>query len=242
MQQPLNADTQRKAIIARVQKLSKMTTANGCSETEAQFANERISALMAEYALTQDEISIKADAAGCLKDEFIFFGRDYGDWMALQSSIARLYACKNWTGAAREEDILGLGFETKIRPFVFFGFASDVTACIATMSICFTAVATESDKQKKKSRDFAYGMVSRLCERINELKPKMQTGTGLIVLKDQLVTDEFAKLNMKFRYVSNNRNVDADAFNRGRAAGDRVSLNGNANGVRSNNGQPLRLN
>lgn len=125
----------REALAARVRKLSRMTTVNGCSESEAAFAAQRIAEIMAAHALTQDELSIREDSAHCVKDEFIFWGRDFGDWHWLHSSIARLYACKAWGGASRQEDELGLGFTTYVKPFIFFGLANDVTACIATMSI-----------------------------------------------------------------------------------------------------------
>lgn len=70
-------------------------------------------------------------------------------------------------------------------------------------------------------------------ERINEMRPKLQTGSALIVLKDQLVTDEFAKLGLRFRNVRARTNVDMAAFSRGMAAGNGVNLSGGASNVNS---------
>lgn len=223
----------REALAARVRKLQKMTIENGCSESEASFAASRIAAIMAEHALTQDELSLKADAAHCIQDEFIFWGRDFGDWRGLQGSIARLFGTKTWGGRTREEDELGLGFTTRVRPFIFFGLANDVTACIATMSICFSAVATTAERERRKRQDFAAGMIARLAQRIDELRPKVQTGTALIVLKGQLVNNAFAKLGLNLRYTSNTRAIDPAAFAKGFAAGAHVNIHGGRNAAAS---------
>ncbi len=232
----------RDALITRVRKLSKMTTANGCSESEANFAAEKIAAIMAEHALTQDELSIKADAAHCIQDEFIFFGKDFGEWYALTGAIARLYSCRTWGSYERNEDILGLGFSTQVKPFVFYGFATDVCAAISTMSICFTAVATEADRQRSKKRDFGMGMVARLCQRVNDMKKVVPTGTALIVLKDQLVTAEFTKLGLKLgKARASTRKIDSAAYAKGFAAGAHVNISSGSAAMAKPSSQPRAL-
>lgn len=235
------AATARETLAARVRKLSRMTTDNGCSENEAAFAAQRIAEIMAEHALTQDELSIREDAFHCVKDEFIFWGRGFGDWRGLHTSIGRLYACKTWGGASRMEDELGLGFETYVKPMIFFGLANDVTACIATMSICFSAVATTAEREHRKRADFAAGMIERLRQRIDAFKPKLQTGTALVVLKDQLVLDAFAKLGLRLLNVGRARAVDRNAFAKGFAAGAHVNLSGGGNNVTQRTAAPMRL-
>src|SRR5882724_3666775 len=116
----------RNALAERVRKLSKMTIANGCSENEAAFAAAKIAAIMAEHALTQDELSLKEDSAHCLKDEFIIWGQEHGDWWKLQQSIARLFDCKCWSMKARIEQIPELEIGHPVRPFVFYGMPYDV--------------------------------------------------------------------------------------------------------------------
>jgi hypothetical protein len=217
----------RDALAARVRKLQKMTQANDCSEAEAAFAAERIAAIMAEHQLTQDELSLKEDAAHCVMDDFLLFGQSVGDWYIIQQSIARLYVCKAWQRSVRLEEIPELGFSHPVRPFRFYGLPYDVVACISTMSICYTAVATECEKQKRKAHDFGFGMITRLAQRIDELKPKFKTGTGLMVLKDQLVTDAFAKEGIRLRTThAKARDVDQAAFAKGFAAGDHVNIHG----------------
>lgn len=224
----------REALAARVRKLSKMTTSNGCSETEAAFASAKIAAIMAEHALTQDELSLKEDAAHCLQDEFIIWGQEYGDWWRLQQSIARLFDCKCWGMKVHIEEIPELGIGHPVRPFVFYGMPYDVAASIATMSICYSAVSTAALAERKNRADFGLGMVMRLCNRIDELKPKQQTGSALIVLKDQLVTEAFAKTGIKLRHrLAHDRPVDQTAYRKGFAAGAHVDIHGGRNATAS---------
>jgi hypothetical protein len=65
-------------------------------------------------------------------------------------------------------------------------------------------------------------------------KSRQGTGDGrsLVVVKDAIVTREFAKLDMKLRSGgrSKTRAVDGGAFNAGRAAGDRASFGKPVNG------------
>lgn len=220
----------REALAERVRKLQKMTTANGCSEAEAAFAAQKIAAIMAEHALSQDELSLKEDAAHCIKDEFLIWGRDYGDWWKLQQSVARLFDCKCWGSATRLEEMPDLGISHPVRPFTFYGMPYDVTACISVMGICYSAVETTMERERGKRQDFAIGMVARLCLRIDEMKPKRATGTGLIVLKGQLVDAAFAQEGIRLRKVTANaRPVDAAAYAKGYAAGAHVDIGGGRN-------------
>lgn len=226
----MSTSISREALAERVRKLQKMTTANGCSEAEAAFAAQKIAAIMAEHALTQDELSLKEDTAHCIQDEFLIWGRDYGDWWKLQQSVARLFDCKCWGMRARLEEMPDLGISHPVKPFVFYGMPYDVVACISVMSICFSAVSTTMERERGKRQDFAIGMVARLCQRIDEMKPKRATGTGLIVLKGQLVDAAFAQLGLKIRNVKvGARSVDAAAYAKGFAEGAHVNLSGGRN-------------
>ena len=80
---------------------------------------------------------------------------------------------------------------------------------------------------------FVLGACVRISERLMQLateRQKSRDGTGdgrsLVVIKNVIVTREFAKLNMKLRSGgrSKTRAVDGGAFNAGRAAGDKASF------------------
>lgn len=232
-------NSQRESIIERIRKLSKMTTERGCSEAEALSALAMANKLIQEYDVDQDELRIREDARGCIKDEFIEVKSVIGEWTRVMGAIQSLYNVKVWF-ESREDDILGIGLVMKLKVVNVYGFPTDVAAALAMTSICHTAIATESERWGKEHRvrsakrhaDFQAGMAIRLAERIKEMKPapQMATGTSLMVLKDQLVKDEFAQYcreqGLRFRPMNARRINDQGAFNAGKAAGNRVDLGG----------------
>jgi hypothetical protein len=230
-------NSQRESIIDRIRKLSKMTTERGCSESEALTALEMANRLIAEYDIEQDELTIREDARGCIKDEFIEIKSVIGEWTRVMGAIQSLYNCKVWF-QSREDDLLGIGLVMKLKVVNIYGFPTDVAAALAMTSICHTAIATESERWGKENRirsakrhaDFQAGMAIRLAERIREMKPtaNLATGTSLMVLKDQLVKDEFAQYcreqGLHLRPRTARRINDQAAFASGKAAGNRVDL------------------
>jgi len=84
-------DSNRDAIIARIQKLRKMTEANGASENEAQTAITMIAKLMAEYELTETDTQLRADAQGMITDYMILWQTAIDEWSMLPTAISKLY-------------------------------------------------------------------------------------------------------------------------------------------------------
>lgn len=76
-------------------------------------------------------------------------------------------------------------------------------------------------------------MARRLAERLREMKLAQErtdietTGRDLVVVKNQIVTEEFAKLGLDLSYGKSkrNRSVDARAYSAGQTAGNKVALN-----------------
>lgn len=62
-----------------------------------------------------------------------------------------------------------------------------------------------------------------------------------MVLKDQLVTDAFAKLGLRLHTVGHSRAVDQGAFARGFAAGAHVDIHGGRANVAGRDTSPPRL-
>ena len=115
----------------------------------------------------------------------------------------------------------------------YFGFPADVCGAVALTAIVACALVTESDIYLKKhgggksaGTSFRRSMASRLQERIRALKiVPVSTGTALVVLKDQLVKAEFAKLGIRLTTVpSSSYKHNEHASASGRAAGDRVNI------------------
>lgn len=228
-----NADRER--AIDRIRKLRRMTVANGCTEAEALLALQRIAELIATYDLTDSEVNLRQDRGSCTKGLYSELRSTHADWTLVCASIAKLFHCRAYQEFVFE-DVFGLGTKEKILQVVFFGYPQDVEACEAMTEICYTAINTESGKLKRPRKlilqSFRQGMIQRLRERIKDMaiaQAPVSGSTALIVLKDQLVTEEFAKLNMRFRKThTSTMSVDESAYAAGQAAADRVNLGNRA--------------
>lgn len=229
---------QRNAIIERIRKLQRMTTQAGCTEAEAALAAQRVAELMTAHNVTIDETTLRTDAQGMLQD-FLVCVRDNDDaWLNIAVPIRKLFGTRCWY-STHSEDALGLGIYTNTIHLNFFGYPVDVAASIALAQICIAAINTESaifaeslrgrkNTRRSDTRDFRIGMADRLAQRIRELIPAnggAGTGTALIVLKNQLVTAEFAKLHLHLGKGKAQRAVNAEAYALGSAKGANIDLN-----------------
>jgi hypothetical protein len=217
----------RQDIISRIQKLSKFTTASGCTEFEAASAAAKIAELISAHDVQDSELALRADTQGCIFDEFIDFASKQGEWTSAVPLIARLYHCKVYA-KRRVEDIFELGSSRPVLAMRFFGFPQDVAACIATTSIIHAAVMGARPAKHLDCKSFRWGIVDRLQERLQELLTARQTpGRGLLVLKDQLVTEEFAKHGIRLGQATKRTvTLDENSWDAGRAEGSKIDLGG----------------
>lgn len=213
-----------------------MTTEKGCSESEALTAASLLSQFIESYNITQDEMQIRADAQGCIEDEFFELGFSRSEWTNSCGYIAALFSTRC---IFREEFEPDLG--VKIIKIAYYGFPLDVAGAVALSAIIANAVHTDgsafeskvrgSKKKSSSGSSFRIGMADRISERLHHMKwekdfsRQNSNGTALMVLKDQLVTEEFAK---RFPNVGKARQVgnisDSNAYQKGREAGNKVSL------------------
>lgn len=227
--------TPRDSIIARARKLSAMTIANGCSEAEANRAAELLAKLMAEHNLSQDETSVRDESLHCETHTITAIADSAADWKSARIAINQLFGTKSFT-RRDTSDVLGLGFAVNVVYIKFFGLPADAVAALSMAEIVQSAINTEAiawSKQARttaqyKLRSFRLGMSDRLAERINELRPivNANTGTALMVLKDQLVTKQFAKHFGKLRNSRGISAADANAYAAGQQRANSVSLGG----------------
>lgn len=227
--------TERDKIIDRCKKLVKMTIEHGCSEAEAATAASLLAQLVAAWDVTQDEMAIRANAEGCIEDSYLEFNVHRAEWTNCCGAIMELFSVRCIFMQETDPD-LGL----KMQKICFYGFPIDVAAALAVSAIVATAINTESAlflKLGKKSRkkavpDFRYGMAERLKERIAELSAmrkfnKMHsTGSSLIVLKDQLVTENYFKKYPNLRRAGSvGGNIkDFKAYQEGRKRAEGVNF------------------
>lgn len=230
-------DSRRDAIIAKIQKLRAMTIEAGASEAEAAMAAKTIAKLMLEWDITQDEASIRREAARCLRDHFHVMASSPTEYRLCSMAIEELFSVRLWYTKV-QEDFLGLGRPQSMVRVNFFGLPADVAAAVSLMEIIQLSLLSESvaaGKGKRRSQDkdrflesFRFGMARRIKDRIHDLipAPTLSTGTGLMVLKDQLVTEEFAKLglNLSVKGAGPKKALDLLGYAKGREAGNRLDL------------------
>jgi hypothetical protein len=207
-----------------INELRKKTEDRGCTEEEALAAARTIGDLLEKYDLEMTETDVREDAASCRQIE--------------------VYAADNFAGVL----VTGIGkfctlvvyenrHEGHACKYVMFGTPQDLEMGEYLYEMCAEAMERGwSDYMEvhgysmAKRSSFRQGFSSRVHRRLRELKEERDrrtmaaTGTALVVLKDQLVTTEFAKQGVKLGKSAPQRAVHGHAYQEGRAAGDRVNL------------------
>lgn len=215
----------RKKIIERIRALRSKTTQNGCTEEEAAAAATMVAKLLERYNLTLDETELR-------ESEFSSERHPQEDQLGrcihrVAAAIAYMIDIRYWAARPGEAPAI-----------TFFGFSHEVEIASYLLDICRNAMIYQAEKIEHENRllranvrqrriiSFLDGMADRLAQRIRELKPKNPPGTGLIVLRGQLVDAELKRrgLNLQKKRGRGSWNLD-DNYHRGRDAADRVALN-----------------
>lgn len=218
-----------KRIIAN---LRMKTEENGCSESEALAAAEKLGKLLQEHDLTLDEATLGEEAKGAEKnvvrapDEFA---------SSIVVGIGKLCDLIVWRSGPGQ--------------YSFFGTPADLEVAVYLYEILSFAIEDDCVKfmekegySMKKRASFRMGFASRVTERLKQLKAERdaakarmsQTGTNLVVVKEALVKQEFDKLGIRLTKGGTQTAADMNAFGAGRAAGERVNLNSPLTGGNSN--------
>lgn len=216
----------REALLRRARALKAKTVENGCTEAEALAAAALLAKLLATYNLDLDEEELRASP---------FERRDqvHADevgprlWQ-VADAIAELTGARWWSTPPGVHPVR----------LTFFGFAHEADVATYLLEICARAMRTELEKLQRglailrpaarqlRIRPFLDGMASRLRERILELIPPKPTGTGLVVLRDQLITDAMARAGIHLTdFKARSARDQEPDYQAGRSAADAVALN-----------------
>ena len=218
--------TEREKIAGRIRALRNKTVENGCTEDEAVSAADLAAKLLAQYNLTMDEVELR-------RAEFAKHSEDHEDEVGerlwkVAAAIAHLTDTTTWSS------------RKGVHPYRinFFGFDHEVAVAKYLLAICARAMRQEYQRlrrvyglvnparQRLKIIPFLDGMADSLHDRIRALKVVPPTGTGLVVVKDQLITEAMAKAGIKLQDQTKRRSRDLDeSYGLGRQAGERVPLN-----------------
>jgi hypothetical protein len=239
----MSQQSELNAIKLKIRSLANKTVGAGCTEAEAQAAMDMVGRLLHRYHLTMAECDVRDvpckqwafDSRQCIRHPL---------WIVIQP-LAALFEAQCWTES---------GWNRRIT-YNFFGKEDDLPMIEYLMRVMWAACNTEvaafkasalyhdASNRRSATVSFMHGMADRLSERLREMKQEAAsameqadtrrhktkgagvTGTALIVLKDQLVKDEFDKLDLGLRTTTTYRTISsAEAQAAGRKAGDRVNL------------------
>lgn len=216
----------RDSIAAKIRALLAKTVENGCTEQEAVAAAAVAARLLAEHDLTVDEVELRsnpfAQARHVEPDEV-------GErlWRPA-SAISELTHTKLWQ---TPQGVVPVGF-------TFFGFDHEVEIATYLLAICGRAMRTGVERldadlalrrpeyRRSRRRAFLDGMADALARRIRALVPPIAPGTGLVVLRKELVEAAAEAKGIRTRTINSRPNHDLDdAYSLGEAAGELVQLN-----------------
>lgn len=216
----------RDAILARIRALLAKTVENGCTEAEAVAAAELAAKLLAKHNLTLDEAELRASP-----------------FKTQQQTHRDEVGLRLWKPADAIADLTGTTFwttPTGVHPvkISFFGFDHEVEIAGYLLEICARAMRGQlaglerglallrAAARQLQIRPFLDGMADRLAERIRALIPPPATGTGLVVVREQLIAEALAErgIQIKTRKATASRAQDP-GYHAGRRAADDVALN-----------------
>lgn len=206
--------------------LQKITPENGATEHEALNAAARLGELLSKYNLDLTDAIVREDAAKCVKNE-VFAADDFAG--------AIIVGIKHFCGIITYK-AYGGGHAGK---YVLFGVPHDVEIGLYLYEICAEAMdhdwATFMEDygySMKKRQSFRAGFSERIYSRLLQMKAERDAANAstcrdLIVLKDQLVTEEFQRqVGIKLvKLRGGNFAADPNAYRAGQSAGGRVNLN-----------------
>lgn len=218
--------SERDKIAARIRGLLSKTVENGCTEDEAIAAAAKAAEMLARYNLSVDEVQMRENAFEMHVEHFTDFVADR-IWK-VADGIAYLTGTRYWTSRPGVYPI----------EINFFGFAHEVEIAKYLLAICRRAMLDaakplamrfallEPERRKRKLLPFLDGMADTLRQRIRALKPKEPTGTGLIVLRGQLIDAAMKDQGVTIKSGNGRPSHDFDdAYRDGANAAERVELN-----------------
>lgn len=223
-------------IIARINALLAKTTAAGCTEAEAALAMHKAQELMMAHAIEQGELGIRAE-----KCEIASIARrDKLD--GLLFALAAWCGCKTYYNTGRNlVYFFGMPADLQIAQYMY-GYLSavlDAEAAEYRKTEAYAELRQRGISGISIGSTFRLGLVARLAERLRDMTKTQaaqeqaatgNTGTALVVVKNQVVNDQYATYlasqGIRLRTAKSRATSlsSRDAYNAGRAAGDGISL------------------
>lgn len=214
-----------------IQKMAERTTDRGCTEEEALSAAEKIADLLRQFDLRLDEVIIREER--CVQREVYAADQAMGTVISGIRDLCSLIAYID-------------NRATGVTTYVLFGMERDIELGVYLYEICHEAAdegwaeyIQSTGRQTTKQREsFRMGFADRLFQRFMELKEERDrfhreqrakveaTGTDLVLVRDRIVEEEFAKTGIRLTRAGRGRRAsDSHAYGQGHSAADAVNLN-----------------
>lgn len=225
------SDKKREATLARIRALMAKTTANGCTEAEAQAAAAAVDRLIGEYEIDLDELVVREQEI--TKVDIAVSGHPVRH---VCRRIAEFTDCKVWTDG-KFVAYLGFQVDTEIAEYLTLTFMRSLDRESSGYTM-FNADYALTDRagQSQMLHSFQVDMAARLGERLLELKSKRDftqrtTGRDLVKIKKPHIDEAFATLGITLGRSGGGRSVrHAGAYNACRTAADKVGINAGVRG------------
>ena len=238
-----------KSIIEKIRKLQQQTVVNGCTQNEAMISVQKISDLMQNYRIKEDQIDFDNED---IKRIFYEFGSiahpcRYA-WKGIEAICGvRLY---NSSKQTTDNDYN----KKRVCSMAICGFHADVEQAKYLLYVIKKAIDSEVERFKRGSiykqsdrkvslvNGFALSMGNEISDRLEEMakenswktyqekkKQNSSNGRDLIVVKNQLINTWLKDQGVHLRSTrSNYSNMSGGGL--GRNAGKNVSLNKGVHG------------
>ncbi len=218
---------------ARIEALRAKTIENGCTESEALSAAQKVAELLDRHDLSLSDIEIRTSECDSRTLETARKNRAPLDLTI--GAIAEFCDCKVWRETGPDER----------RRYVFFGLRHDADAANSLAQMISTAIASSTVRYRltreyqdvprrhraTATTSFGLGMAMSISTKLREMKSAREqrsaaAGRDLVVLKSAVIDRELDRLNLTFRQAPRapRRYVAEDAFNAGQVEGRNLSL------------------
>jgi hypothetical protein len=233
----LTQNNELQKIKLRIHALTQKTQTAGCTEAEAVTAMEAVGRLLKQYNLSMEDIDIREEP--CVTGSVTFGGKKINRAMGtVLSALGRFTDCRVWTDRHNGDTI----------QYKMFGMESDVEMNKYLLQMIYKAMVNGTNNyksamgsqtyrgQKKVAQtSFQNGFASRIAHRLQVIKDQRDaelaaargTGSALMVLKGELVRQEFdisGPGNLRKSKYYHRTQYDHSANTAGQSAGERVNL------------------
>ncbi len=232
-------DAERETLLKRIRALQEKTVANGCTEEEAYAAAMHAAKLLDQYGFSQDEVEFKneplSDATFISHNKQLLGARYVAVHVEAYCDVRIVQNAARWPGKAEERSlkILGRESDTAVAIYLLHLFHSAFWNAWRVYQKEHPGIG--QDRQYEKYRQsFEAGMASRLGQRLAEMKlaraaemdpNSTRTGKDLVLVKNAIVSEEFAKRYPSVRKGRAARaTLHADVFMAGSAAAESVAI------------------